>query len=202
MKKLVITLLAAMSSLAFGATVSVGGAPAARLGVQAATGGALLTGVNSYYLTVGTYAAPPVVSDLNSFLAAISSFVPLRAVTTNAVVTVGAASTGSIGGSFVGVGPAELSSAPIYVFISNNADYTLATQFAVVRASTQVFPNPVSGSGSVAVTSSLTGLVGVVGGITDAPTGFDYVTMVQAVPEPSTALLGLLGVVGLIRRRR
>jgi hypothetical protein len=197
MKKLIVSILVAVSSMASGATVAVGGAPASRLGVQAASGGALLVGTNSYFLTVGTYAAPPV-----SFASAIADFTPLRAVGTDAVVTVGSAATGSIGGTFVGVGPAGLSSAPIFVFVANNADYALATEIAVLRASTQVFPNPVSGSGSVTVTSSITGLVGVLGQVTDAPTGsFDFVTMV-AVPEPSTALLGLLGVAGLIRRRR
>ncbi|WP_193213741.1 PEP-CTERM sorting domain-containing protein [Luteolibacter marinus] len=201
MKKLVITLLAAMSSFAFGSTVAIGGPPANRLGVQAAAGGELLTGTSSYYLTVGTYGTAPVVNDLASFMAAVSDFVPLTAVG-GAVVTLGSADAGTISGSFVGVGPDALSSAPIYIFLSNTADYTLATEIAVLRASTQVFANPVSGSGSVTVTPSVSGLVGVVGQITDVATGTDYVTMVQAVPEPSIALLGALGLFGLVRRRR
>jgi hypothetical protein len=200
MKKLVITLFAALSCFASGATINLGGAPASRLAVQT-SGGSFITGANSFYITAGTYQVLPA-----SFDTAISGLIPLRNLS-NTVVSVGAAAPAVegnpslIGGSFVGVGPDTLSSAQIFFLIANNADYTLATEVAVLRASTQLFPNPVSGSGTIAVTSSLTGLVEVFGSVTDAPSGNDFVTLV-AIPEPSTALLGLLGVAGLIRRRR
>lgn len=202
MKKLLVTLLAALSCFASGATINLGGAPASRLAVQSASG-SFLSGANTFYMTAGTYLEVP-----QTFEAAISGLIPLRAVTTNAVVSVGAAAPAVvgnpslIGGSFVGVGPETLNSTPIYFLIANNANYLLATELAVVRASTQLFPNPVSGGTTLSATSSLVGLVEIFGDVTDAPTGNDYVTLVQAIPEPSTALLGLLGIAGLIRRRR
>lgn len=200
MKKTVLLLLASLSCLANAATINVGGAPANRLGVAPAGGGTLLSGANSFYMTAGTYATAPV-----DFATALSGFNPLRAVTTNAIVTVGAAAPSTvgapstIGGTFVGVGPSELSGAAFYLLISNSADYSTATQIAVIRSTATLFPNPVSGAGTVSATSSITGWTSVLGGFTDSTT--DFVTLV-AVPEPSTALLGLLGVAGLIRRRR
>jgi MYXO-CTERM domain-containing protein len=200
MKKTVLMLLASLSCFASAATINVGGAPAARLGVAPAGGGTLLSGANTFYMTAGTYTTPPV-----DFASAIAGLNPLRAVTTNAIVSVGSTAPGTvgapstIGGSFVGVGPGELSGAAFYLLISNSQDYTTATQVAVIRSVATLFPNPVSGAGTVSATSSITAWAPVVGGFTDSTT--DFVTLV-AVPEPSTALLGLLGLAGLVRRRR
>ena len=196
MKRLAITLLVAISSMASGATIAIGGLPSARMGVQAAEGGPLLIGLNSYYLTVGSFQVPPVVSDPASLLEVVASFVQFS-------IPVGASPSGTISGVFTASGPQILANQPIYVLVHDNADLMSSTQVAVLRAIVQVFPPDLTTPGSVAVTSSLTGLVGVVGEVTDAPVGggFDFVTLV-AVPEPSTALLGLLGIAGLIRRRR
>lgn len=199
MKKTVIALFAALSCLGSAATVSLGGAPTGRLAVALPGTSTLLSGANSFYITAGTYTSAP-----TDAATALSGFVPLVTVSSS-VVTVGAVANGVnpsvLGGSFVGVGPATLNSAAVYFLVSDTATYSAATQVAVVRAATQLFPNPVSGSGSVSVTSSLVGLTEVVGTKVDAPTGFDYVQLV-AVPEPSAALLGMLGALGLLRRRR
>ena len=93
----------------------------------------------------------------------------------------------------------------MFMFVANNANLAAATQvglFGNVPAS--AFPADVAASGSFNFNVNVFGNVEVIagaGGKVDNATGADVLRLV-AIPEPSTALLGALGVLALVRRRR
>jgi MYXO-CTERM domain-containing protein len=95
-----------------------------------------------------------------------------------------------------------------YIVVGNNTNLFDSTVIAVYNTST-LFPTP-DAVGNAAATLSATTPANWVYGIQRAVTtqpslnGAAFTSGIQmtSVPEPSTALLGLLGVAGLIRRRR
>ncbi len=93
-----------------------------------------------------------------------------------------------------------------YILIGNAATLSASTAIAVYDSGV-LFPE-VDGAGNalLAINGTTPGnwVVGALTPVTVQPTlnGAAYTTGVQLVPEPSAALLGLLGAVGLIRRRR
>lgn len=108
-------------------------------------------------------------------------------------------------GSFVGVAPTSLNNDTIFIFVGTGPD--IATSIAsggyAILQTTGNFPSDVSsalasssavftGSGDVTIVESSAGT-----SFTDSTT-----LNLVPVPEPSIALLGALGVLGLIRRRR
>ncbi|MCW1883860.1 PEP-CTERM sorting domain-containing protein [Luteolibacter flavescens] len=114
------------------------------------------------------------------------------------------------GQTFNGTLPAGFAGSQAYVVIANNADFSLATHFAVVAANV-AFTGP-DGFGNSAQTldalSAANVVFGTVRQVTTQPDNLanaafvSGVEMITAVPEPSIALLGALGVFGLVRRRR
>ncbi len=109
-----------------------------------------------------------------------------------------------LGGQVTGAN--ELLGRPIYSIVADNANLQAATQFALVRIGTfaddvpfenQYFSNPAGGTVIIGTTGSIDVQ-------NNPPTGNGtYVTLqMTAVPEPSAALLGALGALGLLRRRR
>ena len=96
-----------------------------------------------------------------------------------------------------------------YIVIGNSSNFSLATMFAIYSPGA-VFPTP-DAIGNAAITLSATGTGGWVFGnlrpVTVQPTlpSAAYTTGIQMttdIPEPTVALLGCLGLLGLIRRRR
>lgn len=146
-RSLAISLLL-VASAASAATINLGGPTGNRLGVQSAAGGTvasnpLLTAANSYYITIGNFATAPVFVTGGAqvdFDAIKTSFVSLKT-SLGANVTVGAADGGLLGGGFTGVGPTSLNSTAVYFLITNTANYADATELAVLRASTLLFPD-------------------------------------------------------------
>lgn len=114
-------------------------------------------------------------------------------------VTDAATPTSGTAGGFVGT--------PIYAVIANNANFALATEFIVINTGVN-WTNEIEGVGGSVSAFTYNGQVlrGGVTTITGAPAGptsqFNGQSGLTFVPEPSAALLGLLGAVGLIRRRR
>jgi hypothetical protein len=207
--KLLLAGLFCLVSSVNAATINIGGATGGRLAVLTSGGSAptgFLTSANSYFITIGHFAADPTFNSgdaQNSFNGIVSTFIPLRSATVgNPVVTVASVTGGLLGGAFSGTNPAGLDGKQIYVLITDSLSLASATQFGVLK-SPLLFPNPVSGSGTTNTSSSVAGMLQVIGSVTDSPgTDRDFVKLVQIVPEPSVALLGALGVFGLIRRRR
>ena len=108
--------------------------------------------------------------------------------------------TSGTAGGFVGT--------PIFAVIANNANFALATEFIVFQTNA-TWTNEIEGVGGSVSAFTFDGTLqrGMVTTITDAPSPgplaqFNGQAGVTFVPEPSAALLGLLGAVGLIRRRR
>ena len=207
--KLLLAGLFCLVSSVNAATINIAGAPAGRLAVLpvGAPAGSFLTAASSYFITIGNFAADPTSDPLGvtqtAFNTIVSTFVPFRSSNAgNPILSPGATAGGLLGGTFLGTNPAELSGTQIYVFLTDTATLGSATQFAILKSPLN-FPNPIGGTGTVSTTSSVAGMLQVIGSVTDRPgTDRDFVSLVQIVPEPSVALLGALGVFGLLRRRR
>ena len=114
--------------------------------------------------------------------------------------------TGTVNGSFTATAPAEVNNDVIYVYVGiGPVNATLGEgQWALSRTSTNTaFPADVSnplGSATVAFHNSTPGNLVFVAGNNVNP--FGPANTIDFVPEPSAALLGALGLVGLLRRRR
>lgn len=118
------------------------------------------------------------------------------------------ADTGEIGGISVdATGPASFNNQQIHLFIGTGADIAASGNTWVVLDSTSataVFPADVSVPGSATFGATTSGVVTVLASgqevsFTQNGTAGQFLNF---VPEPSAALLGLLGAVGLLRRRR
>lgn len=110
----------------------------------------------------------------------------------------------------VTVGGTQFADKFIYLFAGNGTTFANSTQFLVVKHDTVTFgsvsdatPTPTSFTLRPDVSTTLFGSEGAIvqTANTDGSATVGW-TMAVPVPEPSAALLGLLGIAGLIRRRR
>jgi hypothetical protein len=189
------------------ATIAVGQGFGTNVGVvaktQFANGGVALSG-GGYYLAVGTFTVEPVITtEFSSLLAAVGSFNIFQTLTSPTAV---GATQGSIVGAFTSTGgadPSIFNTKPIYMVIGNGANAASSTEWGIFRTPV-AFPANVTLSGSTPVTlssvSSFTALANA-GTAIDIDGGKDQFQLV-GIPEPSAALLGALGALGLLRRRR
>ncbi|RYD62518.1 MAG: hypothetical protein EOP83_14405 [Verrucomicrobiaceae bacterium] len=185
------------------ATIAVGrgiGNPGA---VAAVEGSALSTG--GYYFAMGTFTNTtgvtevPVITDTASLMAARDAFDVFSAL---ASPTSGA-TIGTLTGNFSGLGgadPSVFNLKPIYFLVGNAATLANSTYIGIFRITGSAdFPANVQGATGPSLTlSSGASITAVAGAGSVTGNNFNLV----AIPEPSVALLGLLGAVGLIRRRR
>lgn len=113
--------------------------------------------------------------------------------------------TAKVNGVFAATEPTSVNGQVIHVFVGTGTTSANSSAWMIFRSnSNTAFPADVTGTGAVTFAASLASNLTIVasdgrssfGGA--APNNLNLVT----VPEPSTALLGLLGVAGLIRRRR
>jgi hypothetical protein len=111
--------------------------------------------------------------------------------------------TGSVNGVFAATAPAEVNSDVIFVYVGiGNSVSTSGGQFALFRTATNTaFPSDVSSVSATQTVNFHNGTPGNVVFVTGSNAQFTG-NVVNFVPEPSAALLGALGVVGLLRRRR
>lgn len=117
--------------------------------------------------------------------------------------------TGNVTSS-LGAYPTNFSGAAAYMLVGNNSTIANSTAIAVYSLPGQVFTPTVGGVANVSINGTVAGnwLYGIqvpVSTQTTVPSSA-YTTGIEltsiSVPEPSTALLGALGVLGLLRRRR
>ena len=118
------------------------------------------------------------------------------------------ADTGEIGGTSVtATGPASFNNQQIALFVGTGSTIETSGSTWVVLTSTNVntvFPPDVSAPDPItfgATTSAVVNVVASGSPVTFTANGTAG-TFLNFVPEPSSALLGLLGAVGLLRRRR
>ena len=154
-------------------------------------------------------------SSLGSFTV-VSSFTPGGVMGNLGVGGSGYADNSDVATSMAGgqlTSASALYGRTIYSIVTNAASLAAAvstSSFAVVNIGT--FGDDTTIQGELVYSSSpvgLTPVLGTLGTYTGDPTGllgsnstFTTLQMVSAIPETSTALLGGLGVLGLLRRRR
>jgi MYXO-CTERM domain-containing protein len=126
------------------------------------------------------------------------------------------ADTGKVGGAggIVATSPTSLNGSIVDLFVGTNNTIVGSTAWVIIRpsATTAKFPADVTGTGSVTPAASVpTGASGwtiiasgdpsaIFGGTTPVVGG--TILNLTTVPEPSAALLGAVGALGLLRRRR
>jgi hypothetical protein len=205
MKNIVLTLLAMASTSFAASTVSLRNFSNATTGVPivSALGAALPTAsfaANAgYFNTTMDWASATTASIKAAFQGVDTS--PLAAGTRSGLFT-GQTLNGVLGAA---AGKAA------YVVIADTVDFSAATVFAVFNANA-VFTAPDTFGNSAQTLDALNPanvVFGVTRSVTTQPSGLTGaafttgVTMVAAaVPEPSAALLGAIGAIGLLRRRR
>jgi hypothetical protein len=174
-------------------------------GVIAAVGGTSLTG-GGYAISIGTFTnaggttEEPLITSTESLQSAIASFDVFATV----LAPTSGATVGTITGSFTSLGGADpnvFNLKPIYIMVGNGATIASSTHVSIFKLTTNnAFPANVAAAGSTTVSvpnGTVFSVVGTAGSVEGNTLNL------AIVPEPSAAaLLGLLGVVGLIRRRR
>ena len=93
----------------------------------------------------------------------------------------------------------------VYIVIGNGPDLSSSSQFAVWNSGNMFAKTEDIPTTSVGVTPSnqsqlVFGSIG--GSATTGGTEFDNSLVLSSIPEPSVTILGLLGMLGLLRRRR
>jgi hypothetical protein len=112
--------------------------------------------------------------------------------------------SGSVNGSFTATVPPEVNNQVIHVFVGIGAVQVTSNNYWIVLRTSQntPFPSDVSqtlASSTFAMNNSTPGTVVVAA----AGPGASLVgNQIIFIPEPSSALLGLVGIAGLLRRRR
>lgn len=202
-----ISVFSAVVISADAATIAVGrgignpGIIASASGVPLATGG--------YYIATGTFTngagvteVPVITTDFSSLLAAVAAF----DVFTSALAPATGTTTGTITGSFASTGgatPTVFNLKPIYFLVGNGTTQANSTAFGIFGLTTSTnFPADVAATVSTSLTlANGTSIVPLNNAGTVTQNSFGLVSSAP-IPEPSAALLGAIGALGLLRRRR
>jgi hypothetical protein len=125
----------------------------------------------------------------------------------NSTVAVGNRNGLFTGQTFNGVLPGGLAGQNAYIVVADNSNFALATVFAVFDAGvTFTAPDGLGNSSqTISGANSASVVFGTVRSVTTQPNNLanaNFANGVVMVPEPSAALLGALGALGLLRRRR
>lgn len=213
MKKVLFTLLGgALVTLSNAATVQLNNVVDGTSDTLFAnSSGNLLTGVYAAggYFTAGFDVATAISS--NDFASLISNFVVLTSATIGAnSSSLEGAYAGYVEGALTDIGNVTganpLIGVALYTFVTDSSGFGDATAFAIVNnnlviGDDQPTPrsytlNPANGTLVLGTESTYTGNAGGLGN------GTYEVFRLTAIPEPSTMLLGAIGALGLLRRRR
>ena len=159
---------------------------------------------------LGYFSAAPS-GDLANIATTISNFTILASALTGSYSeTLGGSCAGYVDTTIQGaavIEPSSLIGQSLYFFVGNASTLAASTQWALVQVATILSDDPFE-QGYVAQPYGLTPIIGTIGSYTGNPSiieGTDTFTtlkLVSAVPEPTTALLGAFGALGLLRRRR
>jgi hypothetical protein len=111
--------------------------------------------------------------------------------------------TGTINGSFTATAPTEVSGEVIHVYVGVGPVNVSGGQFVLLRsAQNTAFPSDVSATLASATFNMHNSIPGTVVYVTGNPGSLLQGNEVWFIPEPSSMLFGLLGGLGLLRRRR
>jgi len=205
--KVVLGLFLSAFTYANAATVNIGGVISAATGLVATkVDGTRLTS-GGYYIGVGSFTAVPVIpegtKDISQYVNTLNLFA------TNLSPTTTGNTQGTITGSFAATGGGNASlfnGKQIYVVVGNGATAALSNEWAILTSTLNVlFPADVTTSSTASISfGSIANSVMV----PNAGTEIDNISPVKdgiqlvGIPEPSAALLGAIGALGLLRRRR
>jgi hypothetical protein len=171
--------------------------------IASVDGTALASG--GYYWATGTFTnalgvteVPTITTEFSSLLEAVAAF----DVFASTVAPITGATIGTITGSTTGLGapdPNVFNSKQMFVLVGNGATQAASTAFGIFSfVANTVFPANVAAAGTT--------VVPIPNGAAITPlTNAGTVTLNNfglVIPEPSAALLGMLGALGLLRRRR
>ena len=207
--KLIMTLTASvmfLGGVAQGAiTVIVKDFTSGSAGIPIVTAAGAAVGLNTIYAQAGIFTTLPTWAS-DSASTVLSNF---TSITANAITN--ATYTGAFTGTLTNVLAAYatgFSGADAYMVVGNNATLANSTAIAVYHLAGQVFTPTVGGIASVTIAGTVAanwvyGKPVAVTTQSTVPTA-SYANGIQltSVPEPSAALLGALGALGLLRRRR
>ena len=196
--------LIATASVSTGATtINIRNFSAATVGVPIVT----LTGAaqdqTTFFANPG-YFSSSIDFAATTFTAIQSAFVSID----NSPLTGGSRSGLFTGQTFNGALPSGFFAKDAYIVVANNSNFASATLFAVFNAGVK-FTTPDALGNSSQTLDGANVVFGTVRSVTTQPTGVTnanftngVVLVASQVPEPSSALLGAVGILGLLRRRR
>lgn len=201
--KLALLVLGAFASSAFGAvTVNIRNFSSTTAGLPVVDGSGAALAQGEFFASAGTFA--PGTDFGSSWDTVLAAFTPVDATPLGGLAFGGVFTGQDFNGASIGgaVGSAA------YILIGNNADLGLSTMIAVLSGNTTyIAPDGFGNSAQTieAFTSDRVVFGNVVPvtvqpGLTNA--AFANGVQLVGVPEPSIALLGGLGLLGLLRRRR
>lgn len=194
---LVVAAVMAMASAANAVTVALNKGLSPGFTVQNAAGNATQS-----FIFIGTFTGgtdPAGGTAIPSIISSFKVFGTLAApIASGATISGGVDYSGALAAS-------NFNSLKMFMFVADSANLATATQVGLFgNVPVSSFPADVTAGGSVNfnvnIFANLEAIAGV-GSKIDNATGADVVRLVP-VPEPSAALLGAIGVVALLRRRR
>ena len=198
--------LAAASIAEAAITVSIKNFTSATVGNPIVNSAGAAVAKNTLWASAGIFATTPDWSTMNASQV-LSLFTAV-----DAAPLVNSAFTGLFTGndtSTLAAYAPGFESAQAYFLVGNNATLANSSLIAVYRTPGQVYTPPVAGVAVVAINGTTAGnwVYGTQTAVTVQPvtlSGAAFTTGIQltSVPEPSAALLGALGALGLLRRRR
>lgn len=110
--------------------------------------------------------------------------------------------TGKINGQFVATGPTSLNGLPVHLFVGSGTTIANSAEFIILSNNgNPLFPADVTGIAATTFAATLSSVLTVVTSQSAQLLPNNTINFV-AIPEPSTMLLGALGALGLLRRRR
>jgi hypothetical protein len=167
--------------------------------------------VDGGILAIGYFTGGTPSSNLSDIQTTISSFtLQTSSIIGSASVDLGGSFPGYVqGAAFTGSGipiGSSLIGLPVYAFVGNASTLASSTSWALTQVSILAADEP-NVQTYVANPPSTAPLIGTIGSYTGAVNGASakYSTLqlqAQAVPEASVFVLGAIGVLGLLRRRR
>lgn len=203
-------LLAVTSGVAQSATITLArGLGAVGINVQNGLTNAVLPG--GYYIAVGTFTnasgvtqVPTITTDFSSLLAAVAQFDVFGSSNSPTSGT----TSGLLAAAITGLGSPDTSvfnNKEIFVLVGNGTTAVNSNQWGFFSMATPVFfpPNVADAGGPTLTTATFASITPLpnAGTRIDNASGADSFRLV-GVPEPSAAMLGAIGALGLLRRRR
>lgn len=207
MKLTLLVLVASVTSSFAASTVNIRNFTSTTAGLPIVNDAGAAVAANSYHANAGIFTTP-INFATATFTDIRSSFVSLD----NTHLTTPSNRNGLFTGQvFNGTLPGGFAAQPAFIVVSNNVNFAEATLFAVFNNNVPFTAPDVAGNSSQQLdfVNPVNVVFGTVRSVTTQPSNLtnanfaNGVVMVsQNIPEPSAALLGVFGALGLLRRRR